>query len=89
MHDIEKLRLEIDQIHWELADLFRRRLALTTRVWEIKKAQGLSFVDQKREDEIIHRFDGATTDPQEKTAIQNFFKSILRESKMYLEAKIK
>lgn len=89
MHEIDKIRSEIDQIHSDLAGLFQRRLALTKKIWEIKKANQLSFFDQKREDGIIHRFDSSIEDTDERLAVQNFFKSILSESKKYLEAKLK
>lgn len=89
MHEIDKIRSEIDQIHGDLAVLFQRRLTLTKKIWDIKKANQLSFLDQKREDEIIHRFDSSISDTDERTALQNFFKSILSESKKYLEVKLK
>ncbi len=89
MREIDKLRSEIDQIHGELAALFQRRLTLTKKIWEIKKANQLSFFDQKREDGIIHRFDSSIPDADERMAVQNFFKSILSESKKYLEVKLK
>lgn len=84
MQEIEKLRSEIDQIHAEMASLFRRRLALAKRIWEIKKNNQMSFLDTKREIEIIHRFDGASEQPAERVALQNFFRFILSETKQYI-----
>jgi len=89
MHEIDKIRSEIDDIHGELAQLFQRRLVLTKKIWEIKKAKQLEFFDQKRENGIVHRFDNVIADADERRAIQNFFKSILSESKKYLEVKLK
>jgi chorismate mutase / prephenate dehydratase len=89
MQEIDKLRSEIDQIHVELARLFKQRLALTKKIWEIKKAKKLPFFDKQREDAIIHQFDSSTSDNDEQIAMQSFFKCILTETRKYLEAKLK
>ncbi len=89
MQEIEKLRSEIDQIHLELAALFRRRLQITEKIWEIKKSQGLPFFDATREQAIIRQFDEHVSDPTEQQVLQNFLKSVLAENKKYLEMKIK
>ncbi len=89
MQEIEKIRDEVDQIHIELARLFRQRLALTQKIWEIKKAEGLPLIDQKREDIIIHRFDQSIPHADEQVVVQNFFKSVLAETRKYLEVKLK
>lgn len=89
MQEIEKLRAEIDQIQSELVSLFRRRLALTKKIWEIKKRKQMSFVDPAREEKIIHSFDESTSSEDEKRAIQNFLKNILSETKTYLGTYLK
>lgn len=89
MREIDTIRSEIDQIHSDMAKLFQRRLVLTKKIWEIKKVNRMSFFDPKREESIIHRFDDLVTDIDERVALQNFFKSILNESKEYLEVKLK
>lgn len=89
MQEIDKIRSEIDQIHGELASLFQRRLVLAKKIWELKKTNKLSFVDSNRETIIIHRFDDTIPDADERIAMQSFFKSLLLESRKYLEAKIK
>lgn len=89
MQEIDKIRSEVDHIHGELASLFRRRLVLTRQIWEIKKAKQLSFIDLKREDGIVHRFDETILDADERVAVQSFFRMLLTESRKYLEAKLK
>lgn len=89
MHDIENLRSEIDSIHVEMARLFKRRLVVTQKIWEIKKQQNLPLHDQSREDLIVHQFDQSTQDSLEQVAIQNFFKCVLAENKKFLEARLK
>ncbi len=85
MQNIDQLRSEIDQIHTQLGTLFKRRLVLTQKIWKIKKAQGLALIDQTREEQIIHQFDQSTSDLLEQKALQGFFKSLLVESKRFLE----
>jgi chorismate mutase len=89
MQNIDSLRAEIDQIHQDMVHLFQKRLALTEKIWEIKKSEQMPFFDGKREEQIIHRFDSRILDPMEKKAVQGFLASILLESRKYLETKIK
>jgi chorismate mutase len=89
MQEIEKLRHDVDQIHNELTRLFRQRLEITEQIWKIKQTRSLPFFDLKREEEIIHRFDDSISSIEEKKAVQNFLRSILKETKNYLEVKLK
>jgi chorismate mutase len=89
MQEIDKLRSQIDQLHIDLTTLFRKRLEITEKIWEIKKSQKLAFFDPTREEAIIHQFDKSLASENEKIAVQNFLKSVLTETKKYLEVKIK
>lgn len=89
MQEIEKLRAEIDSIHIQLAALFKQRLIVARRIWEIKKNNQMSFIDSNREDLIVHQFDTTTESLEEQKALQNFFKCTILETKKYLEAKLK
>ncbi len=84
MQDIEKLRAEIDQIHKELVRLFRQRLLLAQKIWEIKKQNKMSFIDSSREEKVIQSFDESISEEKEKLVVQNFLKNILGETKNYL-----
>jgi chorismate mutase len=88
MQEIEKLRAEIDEIHTQLAALFRKRLSIAQKIWAIKKANNISLIDSKREELIVHRFDESIQNPAEKIAVQNFLKCVLDENKKLLEAKV-
>jgi chorismate mutase / prephenate dehydratase len=89
MQEIEKLRAEIDQIHLEMVQLFRRRLQVARKIWEIKKSTGKPMLDVARETQIAHRFDSEILDPIEQQATQRFLRQILMQSRQYLEAKLK
>ena len=89
MEKIDQLRSEIDQIHVDMNRLFRQRLLLTQKIWEIKKTEAMPFIDVDREQKIIHRFDSEISDQQEQMTVQNFFKNILTETQIFLKAKLK
>lgn len=89
MHEIEKLRSEIDEIHIELTGLLKKRLALTHQIWQIKKAQQTSFVDPKREEQIFRALEKSTEDEAEKLVLKNVFTLLLSETKIYLGKKLK
>lgn len=95
MDEISKLRSEIDQIQIELAELFRRRLKTSKRIWEIKEASALNFIDPERELEIknqisqlIQEMHGEVNEA-EKKALRNFLQMSLEESKTCLKAQFK
>lgn len=89
MQEIEKLRVELDQIQTEMVVLLRRRFSLAQKIWQIKKEKSLNFTDLNREHTIIHQFDQSISDLAEQQAVQNIFKSVLSETKKYLETKLK
>lgn len=87
--EINKLRTQIDQIHLDLGRLFQQRLQLNLKIWHVKKQCQLPLLDSKREAEIVHRFDTEAKNENEKIALQNFFKTILIESKNYTGKQLK
>lgn len=89
MQDIEKIRSEIDHIHIELTKLFRQRLVLAQKIWDLKKSQQAPLIDPQREEFIIHRFDQSIEHVDEQVAVQNFFRGVLDETRRFLEAKFK
>ncbi len=89
MKDIDQLRYEVDKVNLDMKNLFQKRLKLTMEIWKIKKIQSMSFFDEARETKIIHRFDSEIENPIEKKSVQNFFKSVIHETKTFLESEIK
>jgi chorismate mutase len=86
---IDQLRTEIDQIHVDMARLFRQRLLLSQKIWEIKKNNNIPLIDSDREKKIIHQFDLLIDDPNEQLAVQRFLKNILIETQSFLKAYLK
>lgn len=89
MQEIEKIRSEIDQIHRELVRLFRQRLLLSQKIWEIKRSNNLPLIDSDRESLIIHSFDESISQIEEKQAVQGFLKSLLSESRKFLQGRFR
>ncbi len=53
MDELQDLRRDIDAIDRELVELFRRRMDVTRRVGEHKRARGIPVLDQERERQVL------------------------------------
>ena len=53
MEDLQTLRQDIDAIDRQMVELFRRRMDVTHRVGEYKRAQGIPVLDQERERQVL------------------------------------
>ena len=53
MDGLQELRQEIDVIDRELVELFRRRMDVTRRVGEYKRARGIPVLDPERERQVL------------------------------------
>ena len=51
--DIKDLRIELDSINRQMAELLKRRLLISREVALYKKEKGLPIPDEKREQQII------------------------------------
>lgn len=89
MQEIEKLRAEMDQVHNELVRLFQKRLDITQKIWQIKKANQMPFLDPAREDLILQKIEKLTEDEDQKSFLTQIFKTVLVQTKIYLKAKLK
>jgi len=58
--DLNELRLELDEIDAELADLFIRRMALSAQIAEYKLTTGTPVQDSTRERKVVRRFEDRT-----------------------------
>lgn len=55
MKNLDKLRVEINQIDQELLKLLKRRLEAVSQIGQIKKLQGIEVKDSKREEQVMDR----------------------------------
>ena len=53
MDDLDKLRSEIDSIDRDILDAFERRTAVSRRIGNLKRAEGMAVVDGAREEALF------------------------------------
>lgn len=81
MSELETYRAQIDAIDAELSQLFLRRMAVTQKVGEYKKAQGLPVLDPAREKQVIAAKAALTDDPAAKADLSALYESIMAISR--------
>ena len=81
MNDLEEYRRRIDAIDAELVQLFLRRMEVTWKVGEYKKANGLPVLDSGREKEVIAAKTALTGDPARKADVAALYESIMAISR--------
>lgn len=55
MNELEKLRVEIDEIDARICELFEKRMEVAKSIGEYKKQHGLNVLDSKREDVVLEK----------------------------------
>jgi len=79
---LEELRKEIDEIDAELPGLLMKRMDVSRRVGEYKRAKGLQVYDPAREQIIIDKIkEKAGEDEALAGALEEIYRDILRISK--------
>jgi len=81
MNELEGYRAQIDAIDKELAGLFLRRMTVTQKVGEYKKAQGIPVLDRGREKAVIAAKTAMTDDPAGKADLADLYSSIMAISR--------
>lgn len=89
MTELERCRSEIDAIDRELAALFLRRMAVTARVGEYKKANGIPVLDAQREQQVLAAKAALADNEADRAAVQELYEAIMaisrRQQEMLLE----
>ncbi len=82
MNELEIQRNKIDKIDKQLLPLFLERMECSKAVADYKRANNMAVLDKKREKEIL---DGkmALAEPHQRTAVRDFFSSIMSISRGY------
>jgi len=80
---IEKYRLQIDEIDLEMMELFKKRMELSKKIGDYKKANHLPVTDEKREHEIIIKRKNAMSDEKLWPYYEVFIHQIFNLSKAY------
>ena len=82
MNELEIQRKKIDQIDKQLLPLFLERMECSKAVADYKRANGVAVLDKNREKEILDS-KMAMAEPHSRTAVRDFFSSIMSISRGY------
>ena len=55
MNELEKLRVQIDEIDTKICELFEKRMEVAKAIGQYKKENGLEVLDSKREDIVLEK----------------------------------
>lgn len=80
---IENYRIEIDEIDQLMIELFKKRMHVTKKIGEYKKANLLPIIDLKRETEILLNRKNQLNDEKLWPYLEIFIKQIFELSKAY------
>ncbi|MDR2977146.1 MAG: chorismate mutase [Streptococcaceae bacterium] len=81
--NLNTIRESIDQVDSELTGLLEKRLELVCQVIEIKKAQNLSVLDEKREHDLLKKIAAQVENPEFTDCIVNTYKDIMKNSRAF------
>lgn len=81
---IDELRNEINSVDERLVELFEKRMALSGKIAEYKKENGIPVFDEKREKEIIEKL-SAQSDGQMQEYVVALYEKIFELSRSYQE----
>lgn len=81
MSQLDQYRQQIDAFDAELVQLFLKRMAVTQKVGEYKKEQGLPVLDSQREKQVIAAKTALTPDPAAKADVAALYESIMAISR--------
>lgn len=80
---IENYRIEIDEIDQLMIELFKKRMYISKKIGEFKKANLLPIIDLKRETEILLNRKNQLNDEKLWPYLEIFIKQIFELSKAY------
>lgn len=89
MEDLKDLRAKLDDIDRDMVALFEKRMDISRRVAETKKAQGLPVLDQSREEQVLASRCGYLTDASLTAETRALYQEIMRLSRGVQEKLLK
>ena len=85
--DIKELRDQIDRIDEELIKLYAERMAVSSKIADYKRENGLPVLDHKRERELLAKI-SALSGPELERYARTLYESILATSRAYQDKKL-
>lgn len=77
LENIKKLRKQINDVDFQIVNLFSRRFELVANIGKIKKEYGLSIKDIDREKRIMSKIDQQCEKKELVSFLQKIYKEIL------------
>jgi chorismate mutase len=81
--EMKYIRMTIDQLDMEIAELLGRRLRATNRIGEIKLEEGKDLLDKDREQKIIENVINQIDEVNLEEYLVKIYETILFESKRH------
>lgn len=81
MTPLEEYRQQIDAIDRQIVPLFLERMAVTEKVGEYKKSQGIPVLDAQRERQVLSAKTALADDPAAKADVHALYESIMAISR--------
>jgi monofunctional chorismate mutase len=89
MEELSDLRAQLDGIDREMVALFEKRMEISRKVAETKKAKGLPVLDQSREEQVLLSRCGYLTDKTLTAETRALYQEIMRLSRGVQEKLLK
>ena len=80
--ELKELREEINAIDAQIEDLFQKRMDVSAKIAEYKKANNLPTRDPKREEEILDKH-AKSVRPELSIYVYEFFEKLMQLSRDY------
>ncbi len=82
MEDLDKLRSEIDSIDRDILDAFERRTAVSRKIGNLKRSEGMAVVDGAREELLFAKL-RKTAGFESRPYVEDLYREILKLSKAH------
>lgn len=83
MNELENYRYEIDEIDNEMAQLFERRMKVSEKIAEYKKAHALPILDKTRESKVLANHAPLVKNDSYREYYMEFVKNVMKVSRDY------
>lgn len=88
MMDLEKLRIEIDEIDRQIVKLFESRMEIVSKVSEYKLENNLPVLNSEREKEVVDKNTRYLKNKELSPYLKDFYKNLMDISKDYQNTKM-
>lgn len=88
LEDLERCRIDIDELDLRLLDLLNQRTAIVEEIGRIKQDLQLAIYEPKREEQVFANVTGHNQGPLSHNAVKRIFERIIDEMRTVQKMKI-